>query len=295
MPDQVTDFTCAPIINGQENGIARFAPSPIIRSGGEYYVWYTRKSIRGGKADASIYYATSHEGKDWVEQGKALKASNGKDWDSGEVFNPTIMIANHFYWLFYIGKKDGPLDLDEAPTGLGIAFSESPRGPWEKLVMNPIMHPSHSNDVDCYRIDSACMMNRNSQYWMYYRCREYGDTGGRLELAVAEYPEGPYDTVPDTPSLSDVQSFALWPHGPGIAALVTHGSGESALYVSEDGVQFTRRQELDAPLAPAPFREDAYAFTPFGRGVSWGICEAREGPTRYLQRFDCNLRFDGFA
>ncbi len=59
-----------------EEGVTRRDPSPVIQVNETYYVWYSRteKSLDG--YSASVWYATSMNGRSWKEQGFLRLLSN---------------------------------------------------------------------------------------------------------------------------------------------------------------------------------------------------------------------------
>src|SRR5210317_2050409 len=56
---------------GVEEGVMRRDPSDIIKVGDLYYVWYSKGKIGPGY-DATVWFATSPDGRVWTEQGMAL-------------------------------------------------------------------------------------------------------------------------------------------------------------------------------------------------------------------------------
>lgn len=58
---------------GYEQGVTRRDPSDIIRAGSRYYVWYTKTTRGSSGYDATIWYATSRDGKTWTEKSEAIK------------------------------------------------------------------------------------------------------------------------------------------------------------------------------------------------------------------------------
>ena len=115
-----------------EEGITRRDHSPVIFAKGLYYVWYskTNKSYSGYPAD--IWYATSKDGYNWQEAGPALLKGELDEFDGYGVFTPSIIVADEKYYLIYTAVSI-PFDNNRNKTALGIAISESPNGPWERL------------------------------------------------------------------------------------------------------------------------------------------------------------------
>ncbi len=51
-----------------EAGVSRRDPSPVLRAGGRYHVWYSRSTHDASGYWATIWYATSADGLHWVER-----------------------------------------------------------------------------------------------------------------------------------------------------------------------------------------------------------------------------------
>ena len=50
-----------------EEGVTRRDPSPVIEVDGTYYVWYSRTEASPDGYSASVWYATSSDGRTWQE------------------------------------------------------------------------------------------------------------------------------------------------------------------------------------------------------------------------------------
>ena len=84
---------------GAEKGVMRRDPSDIIKVGDLYYVWYSKGKISPGY-DATVWYATSPDGRTWTEKGMALGKGKAGTWEGASVFTPNILVAEGRYWLF---------------------------------------------------------------------------------------------------------------------------------------------------------------------------------------------------
>ena len=113
---------------GLEKGVSRRDPSDMIRVGDLYYVWYSRGTIAPGY-DATVWYATSPDGREWTEKGEALAKGKPGSWEGASVFTPNVLVAEGKYWLFYTGTSR-PYGPGFSPDSkIGIAVSDSPNGP----------------------------------------------------------------------------------------------------------------------------------------------------------------------
>ena len=123
---------------GSAKGVMRRDPSDIIKVGQLYYVWYSKGKISPGY-DATVWYATSEDGHTWTEKGEALAKGEPGSWEGASVFTPNILVAEGHYWLFYTGTS-GEFGKGFNPDSkIGIAVSDSPDGPWERLATNPAL------------------------------------------------------------------------------------------------------------------------------------------------------------
>jgi len=180
---------------GAEAGVMRRDPSDVIKVDDLYYVWYSKGTISPGY-DATVWYATSTDGNQWTEQGIALEKGPAGTWEGASVFTPNILVAEGRYWLFYTGTsrefKKKPFNPD---SKIGIAVSDSPNGPWERLATNPALTNSDDNELfDSHLVDDACLVVREGKYWFYYKGRQQGKGPGHTQMgvAIADQPQGPY-------------------------------------------------------------------------------------------------------
>ena len=282
---------------GVEKGICRRDPSDVIRVGETYFVWYT-KVVNGpgifqypSGYTGSVWYATSEDGQSWKERGVCVRKGAQDAWDGHGVFTPGILAANGRYYLFYDGVPN-PM-TPEAPTGIGIAISASPYGPWAKFENNPILKPSTDpQQFDSFRVDDSCLLARGGKYWLYYKGRQAGHTPAetRWGAAIADRPTGPYVRWPGNPVIGSGHEVLVWPHGRGVAALVgPTGPEKNTIQYAEDGLHFRVVSHFtNPPKAPGGYRPDAFTGATYARGMPWGV-GMENGPDPYLVRFDCSM------
>ena len=92
--------------------------------------------------DATVWYATSPDGRKWTEQGMALGKGKPGTWEGASVFTPNILVAEGRYWLFYTGTSREFGKGFNPDSKIGIAVSDSPAGPWKRLDSNPALRNS---------------------------------------------------------------------------------------------------------------------------------------------------------
>ncbi len=278
---------------GAEAGVMRRDPSDIIKVGDLYYVWYSKGKIAPGY-DATVWYATSPDGHTWTEQGMALAKGRPGSWEGASVFTPNILVAQGRYWLFYTGtsrKFHKPFHPD---SKIGIAVSDSPDGPWERLATNPALRNSDNPEsFDSHLVDDACLIVRGGQYWFYYKGRQLGKSPGQTKLgvAVSDKPGGPYVKYAGNPVIPGNHEVLVWPQGKGVAAMIgTTGPKEitRSIQYAEDGLHFSKtHQVIDVPLAAGAYRPEAFTDRGLGKQIEWGVhIGKREGFLPFIERFD---------
>ena len=278
-----------------ENGVTRRDPSPVIEVGGTYYVWYSRTQESPDGYSASVWLATSPDGRTWQEQGEALAKGQKGAFDEHAVFTPTILVADGMYYLFYTAVPE-PFSNDSGGakgtrTVIGVASSESPLGPWHRTA-DPVLRPSDDPTLfDSMRVDDTCLIARGGAFWMYYKGRQMNHTPGetKMGLAVAQVPTGPYIKHQDNPVIDSGHEVCVWPHGNGVGCMVCHvGPQGNTIQHSDDGLHFRKEWDAVPPSAPGPFRSDRFVDG-VGPGVTWGISMKNHVAWPYLVRFDCDL------
>ena len=290
-----SQFTYSTAI-GYEPGVSRRDPSPVLRVDGLYYVWYSRSTVDPSGYCATVWYATSPDGREWAERGQALATGGDEAWDGNGVFTPTILTTDGKYYLFYTAVPK-PFTNDNGgpggtPTAIGVALAATPDGPWRRFAGNPVLRPGAGDEFDSHRVDDGCMIVRDGRFWLYYKGRQTGRSPSetKMGLAVAPSPTGPYTKHPENPVLDSGHEVCVWPHREGVAALVAPtGPQGGTVQFSCDGIHFAKRATVVPPRAPGPFRTDAYRDTAFGTGITWGLCQNTSNGWSFLERFDCDL------
>jgi hypothetical protein len=285
---------------GHEPGCTRRDPSDIIKYEDTYYVYYTKVYGRSSGYWGSIWYASSQDdGFTWEEQGEILGLGQEGCFDSQATFTPNILFANGNFYLYYTGVKPTPGNIEGAfennattdITAIGVAISNAPDGPFQRISSNPILPVSvEPEKFDSYRVDDASMLYRNGIYWLYYkgRSRIHGSDGPaqtQMGVAFSQRPEGPF-TKYGKPILAMSHEVLIWPQGHGVGALA---SASGTLEYAPDGIDF-KSENLNVkienrPNAPGVYRPDLTQRTVVGQGLSWGIGMIHNGPEAYLVRF----------
>lgn len=281
---------------GLEPGVMRRDPSDVIKVNDLYYVWYSKGPIAPGY-DATVWYATSHDGLDWTEEGMALSKGEPGTWEGASVFTPNILVAEGRYWLFYTGTSNDfykkPFNPD---SKIGIAVSDSPDGPWERLATNPaLINSDDPAQFDSHLIDDACLVVRDGKYWLYYKGRQQRKSPAQTKMgvAIADKPEGPYVKYENNPIIQGNHEVIVWPKGEGVAAMIgTTGPQNitNSILYSEDGLNFIKTHTVKGgPIGAGGYRPEAFTDNGLGEHIDWGV-ELQYAPKGkglpYIQRWD---------
>jgi len=262
---------------GAETGVMRRDPSDIIKVGDLYYVWYSKGTIAPGY-DATVWYATSTDGHEWTEKGMALAKGEPGSWEGASVFTPNILVAEGRYWLFYTGTSRKFGKGFNPDSKIGIAVSDSPDGPWERLANNPALKNSDKReDFDSHLVDDACLIVRGGKYWFYYKGRQLGKGPGQTKMgvAIADQPQGPYAKYEGNPIIPGNHEVVVWPQGSGVAAMIGTTGPEAivrSIMYAEDGLHFSKTHHVaDVPHAAGAYRPEAFSDSGAGKQIEWGV------------------------
>lgn len=294
---------------GYEEGVSRRDPSPIIKVGNTYYVWYTRTekapapvgyeratdTVPANTWDlASIYFATSTDSYTWEEQGLAVPRGPIGEFDERSVFTPGILIWDKRYYLYYQAVAN-PFNR-RTRNVIGMSWADNPEGPWHRHP-EPVLKPGRpgvwkgekddrssieeEGDFDSLKVHDPYLLVRDGRIFLYYKAHPMG-LGGDTPLsypdfsgglAVSDNPEGPFVKSPLNPVLNSGHEVVLWPMGSGVAALVTaNGPEKNTVQWSPDGENFEIKAHVVLPPdAAGPHVPDAYTDTTNGEGFTWGL------------------------
>lgn len=285
---------------GDEVGSTRRDPSDVIKVDDTWYVYYTKVFGHTAGYFGTVWYAVSKdEGYTWEEKGEILGKGAIGAFDSQATFTPNILSANGKYYLYYTGvkptpgNKEGIFESNSTTdiTAIGLAVSDSPSGPFERLGKEPVLKISvEIEKFDSYRIDDASLLYRNGLYWLYYkgrsRCKGRSAPGQtQMGTAFSKSPEGPFIKL-DKPLLAESHEVLIWQQGTGVGALANLSN---TFEYAPDGIDFLSdklgMKVENWPSAPGAFRQDLTHPTIKGEGLEWGISMTNDGNGPYLIRY----------
>lgn len=282
---------------GAEDGVMRRDPSDVIKVGNLYYVWYSKGIISPGY-DATIWYATSADGKTWTEKTEALARGKEGTWEGASVFTPNILVAEGKYWLFYTATSNKFGKGFNPDSKIGVAKSDSPDGPWERTSAEPVIkNSSIKAEFDSHLVDDACLIVRDGKYWCYYKGRQLGKGPSKTQmgLAIADQPQGPYIKHKSNPVIPGNHEVLIWPQGKGVAAMIGSTGPKNIINTvqyAEDGINFSTIHKVKAgPWAGGAYRPEAFTDSNSGAIPTWGV-QIGHPKGRGKGKLPCIKRFD---
>lgn len=158
--DSPTTFTYSVAIP-EERGVTRRDPSPVILVDGVYHVWYTKNVEANphhiGGFTGSVWHATSMDGQHFHEDAEAISKGGPGSFEECGVYTPTVLVHDHTYYLYYTAMPLTWLDDTKNTKGaIAVARSQSPYGPWEKPLGEPVLRCGDDpDDFDSVRVDDS--------------------------------------------------------------------------------------------------------------------------------------------
>lgn len=295
-----------------DNKHTRRDPSAVIKVGDLYYVWYSYSLTFDDTKTApwdynDLYYAVSKDGITWEEKGLAVGRGAPGSYDARSVFTTEILEDNGKYYLVYQAAAD--LEGIRGRNTVGMAYADSPNGPWTKLDQ-PVLTPTYTKNVffDNKSAHDPCIITYNNKFYLYYKgecgcmdnvgCIKWCNPVCRLRkqvkwgVAIADSPLGPYTKSEFNPITNTGHEVMVWPYADGVAIL-QHQDGPEALSIqyAKDGLNFEIKGKVTGfPEAAGLYRTEKSNSDPHA-GVSWGMGHKLNwdaGPKgwMYIYRFD---------
>ncbi|AWI10231.1 glycoside hydrolase family 43 protein [Ereboglobus luteus] len=133
-------------------------PFVLKASDGKYYMYGTSENEKGFRACVSDDLAN------WTDIGRVYEGALPESWTLKNFWAPEVYEINKkYYMLFSADWKENPANEQEN-FRIGVAVSDSPRGPFKDLMNRPIFDPG-------YPIIDANLWFENGRVFLYYsRC-----------------------------------------------------------------------------------------------------------------------------
>lgn len=154
----------------------------------------------------------------WVKHPRIIDTSMVK-WAHRAMWAPSIVFKDHRYYFFF-GANDIQSDSQPGGGGIGVAWSDSPSGPFKDLLGHPLIDTFHNG---AQPIDQMVFKDTDGAYYIVYggwrHCniaRLNGDFTGLVpfpdgttfkEITPAGYVEGVYMLV------KDKKYYLMWSEG----------------------------------------------------------------------------------
>ena len=134
----------------------------ILVANGRYYLFYqassddpqARRWDFAGNVVIGMSWANSPDGP-WTRFPESiLERGPEGEFDHEHVHDPTLIVREGKYWLYYKGTPGGPTRRDKkwgVPIAWGVAFADKPEGPYVKSKLNPVICGGHECIVWPYR------------------------------------------------------------------------------------------------------------------------------------------------
>ena len=236
----------------EEPGYTIWGTSPLLGDDGKVHLFVARwpcelKVDPGWRSHSEIahYVGDGPEGP-FEFSDVALSGSGKETWDRYGAHNPAVHKIGNRYVLLYIGSTDYHQPPHPANQCIGMAISESPYGPWERVgkdgkVLAPPDNEKYWNHKAGNGVNNPALLRHpGGGFFLYFKSKN-----AKMGLAVAEQLEGPYVQLPFPVTANEqrIEDGYAFIHEGKFALLTTdnHGimeAGGGLLWTSGDGIHF---------------------------------------------------------
>jgi len=223
---------------GSFDSQATFTPN-IMYAQGKYYLFYTGVKPTPGRTDGifennstnditaiGVAESNSPDGpfRRFLGGEPTLKISSMENsFDSYRIDDAVLLVRDGKYWLYYKGRslQHGP----EGPgkTKMGVAFAESPGGPYTKYENNPILDKSHEVMIWKQGQGVACLASLSSTFEYSADGLDFTTANLNIKIPGDERPMAPGVFRPDLMDIESENRGLTW----GIS--MVHNSDEAFL------------------------------------------------------------------
>ena len=202
----------------RQPGWCLWDPCIVDGKDGKFYLFYSRWPTKLGYdawcTHAEIVWATAtNAAGPYKFEGVALPSRDGNFWDGHSVFNTDVVRIGEKYYLYYTGNRGTtnwaaeraiPASSDEwwnhrNNQRIGVALSDSPRGPWQRFD-RPIIDVGPGFGQTIVNVPNL-VIKPEGGYRLYYKT--LGEGPGKFGSGVfhfgadAEDPLGPFVRYPE--------------------------------------------------------------------------------------------------
>lgn len=161
-------------------------PYILDNDDGTYYMYGTG----GGAKDGFATYSST-DLVNWKDEGQVYHGNTETSWNLKSFWAPEVYKIDNKYYLFYSAdKQDNPTNELET-FSIGVAVSDSPKGPFKDLKNEPLFDPGYPI------IDANVFHDDDGKYYLYYSRACYKHP---VESEIADWAkkEGIYDEIEES-------------------------------------------------------------------------------------------------
>ncbi len=164
-----------------------FGDPYILDNGdGTFYMYGTG----GGAKDGFATYSST-DLVNWKNEGQVYHGNTTGSWNLKSFWAPEVYKIDKKYFLFYSAdKKHNPTNELET-FSIGVAVSDSPKGPFEDLKNEPLFDPGYPI------IDANVFQDDDGKYYLYYSRACYKHAV-KSEIADWAKKQGLYDEIEES-------------------------------------------------------------------------------------------------
>lgn len=196
---------------GQWDSQATFTPN-VIKVKGVYYLYYTGVQPTPGNTNGEFENNSTNDytaigvAKSDNPEGPFIRCSespvisvseNHNNFDSYRVDDAVLLKKNAKFWLYFKGRKYSDGNHGPAHTEMGVAFSKSPEGPFEKYEKNPIISKSHEVFLWKQNKGVACLASISCTFEYAADGLDFSSNPISVEIERKKRPNAPGAFRPD--------------------------------------------------------------------------------------------------
>ncbi len=185
--------------------------APIYGDDGKVHAlvcrWPSETGMKGWLSNSEIAHAVADKPEGPYEiTGTIIGLKNDNDWDY-VAYNPNIHKIGDEYVMVYSGRKKD--DVDKIAQQIGMAFADSPNGPWIKKTTKPIIPYSGISGTwnSRHASNPSLVASPDGKFRIYYKGISDNEVPElrTIGVAISDNIEGPYIDYPENPVISYIE------------------------------------------------------------------------------------------
>lgn len=157
----------------------------VLFDGESFWMWYVGEAISAYSRRTCIGCATSPDGVCWrrLHERPVLEPGRQGTWDAKGVFEPTVVLANRRFHMWYSG-------LDELGINR-IGYATSVDGvSWSKSQINPVLVPDENRYWESNGVFNPLVLRISKMYHMWYFGADAEADGHLVRMGYATSRDG---------------------------------------------------------------------------------------------------------